>query len=157
MSVVGPSLLSLLFVVIGVFILRHARGVAAKARQSLAWPSTTGVVAHSSVSPPSAAADETTWAASVAYQYQVKGKSYSSTNISLADVSTSSENRARAIAERYPRNAQVVVFYNPANPSEAVLERSGGGGVTLLSVIGAAFGGVGLFLLVLSLTGRISG
>ncbi len=153
MNVIGPSLFSLVFVVIGALILLYGRRVAAKANASMAWPSTEGVIAHSSVSAPTTS-DDSTWSTDIAYQYEVKGRPYSSSAISLAHYS-SSERRARAIAARYPRAARVVVYYDPANPAEAVLERGGGTGITLLYVVGALFGGVGVFFLAMSLTGRV--
>lgn len=42
-------LMSTVFIAIGVGLLYYARGLSAKAQQSLLWPSTQGVIAHSAV------------------------------------------------------------------------------------------------------------
>jgi hypothetical protein len=49
MNIVGPSLFSIVLISIGAGILFYARSIAAKARRSLSWPSTEGVISHSAV------------------------------------------------------------------------------------------------------------
>lgn len=48
MNIVGV-LMSLVFMAIGLGVLWYARSMSAKAQQSLSWPSTEGVIAHSAV------------------------------------------------------------------------------------------------------------
>ena len=71
--------------------------------------------------------------------------------------------RAEQTLQKYPVDKQVTVYYNPNNPSEAVLERRAGGGAAgwvvgiVFLVAGLCFGclvlGVGFFLA----TARVSG
>jgi hypothetical protein len=57
----------------------------------------------------------------VQYSYQVGGQAYQSTRIAPGmEVGGTGAGR---VVERYPAGAQVVVFYDPQNPSDAVLER----------------------------------
>lgn len=42
---------------------------------------------------------------------------------------------ARKVVERYPAGAQVMVYYNPEKPSEALLERGMPGIIKLLWII----------------------
>ncbi len=60
----------------------------------------------------------------VTYRYAVAGVDYMSDRVSFG-ARTSSSLRAleQSIVRRYPVGASVPVFYDPANPSEAVLER----------------------------------
>jgi hypothetical protein len=69
--------------------------------------------------------------ADVAYRYKVRGRDYSSGVITLADIS-SSAGRAQGIVRRYPDGAPVTVYYNPVDPSDALLERGGTGGIGVL-------------------------
>lgn len=57
----------------------------------------------------------------VHYSYQVGGQAYQSTKI--APGPEVGGTGAEKVVARYPSGAQVMVFYNPQNPSEAVLEK----------------------------------
>lgn len=65
----------------------------------------------------------TTYGANIVYQYTVNGINYSSNKVSLGDYSSSDANHAQQIVNRYPVGESVTVYYNPENPSDAVLER----------------------------------
>ncbi|NWG34777.1 MAG: DUF3592 domain-containing protein [Chloroflexi bacterium] len=56
----------------------------------------------------------------VQYSYQVGGQVYQGQKI--APGMEGGGTGAGKVIERYPEGAQVMVFYNPQNPSEAVLE-----------------------------------
>lgn len=56
----------------------------------------------------------------VQYAYQVGGQSYQGRRI--APGMEVGGTGAGKVVERYPAGAQVMVFYNPQNPSDAVLE-----------------------------------
>ncbi len=65
--------------------------------------------------------------------------------------------KAQSMLEKYPVGAQVNVYYNPADPGQAVLERQAGGfgaglalGIIFL-VIGLVLGCVGIVALITSL------
>jgi hypothetical protein len=60
-------------------------------------------------------------APAIAYEYNVGGKRYKGERISLAE--TLPESEIEAILARYPLGAQVTVYYDPADPRRAVLER----------------------------------
>jgi hypothetical protein len=159
MSALFPSLFSLVFVIIGVVILRYAMRTAEKARQSESWPSTEGEIAHSATlyQTDSTATNNgvATFKADIAYRYKVKGASYSSSKVALLDLATSSSGRAQTIVQRYPDKSKVQVYYNPADPSDAILEPGSTGGVNVLYLIGGIFATAGVFFLVMSLTGHI--
>jgi hypothetical protein len=57
----------------------------------------------------------------VQYSYQVSGQPYRSTK--PAPGPEVGGTGAGKVVARYPAGAQVMVFYNPQNPAEAVLER----------------------------------
>jgi Protein of unknown function (DUF3592) len=157
MNLVG-MLMSLVFIAIGLGLLYYARSVSAKARESLLWPQTEGTISHSAVllqmQQAASSTNAATYKADVTYRYKVQGRDYSSERISLSDFS-SSGGRAQGIVDRYADGATVAVYYNPANPSEAVLERGSTAGIGVLYIIGGIFAATGLMFLIASVTGRV--
>jgi hypothetical protein len=84
------------------------------------WPSTMGNVVASRVEQRSSSDGSTDYPV-IQYSYQVGGQSYQ--GMKLAPGPEVGGTRARKVVGRYPAGAQVMVFYNPQNPSDAVLER----------------------------------
>jgi hypothetical protein len=157
MNVIFPSLLSLVFVAIGGVIIQYAVKMSGRARQSESWPSTEGEIAHSAVLYQTDTAPDrsiATYKADVAYRYEVKGASYTSSRISVVDFASTS-NRAQQIAQRYPDKSRIQVYYNPSDPSESVLETGNTSGVNVLYLIGGVFAASGLFFMIMSLMGRV--
>jgi hypothetical protein len=157
MNAVGV-LMSLVFIAIGLGMLYYARRLSAKAQQSLLWPSAEGVISHSAMllqmQQTSNSTNPATYKADVAYRYKVRGHDYSSARITLVDFS-STAGRAQGIVNRYVDGAPVTVYYNPVDPSDAVLERGGTSGIGVLYIIGAIFAVAGVLFLIGSLTGRV--
>lgn len=71
------------------------------------------------------------------------------------DLAFSTADRAQRIVGRYPDKARVRVYYNPADCSEAVLEPGSADGISFLYVVGGTFAAVGVFFLIMSLTGHV--
>lgn len=85
------------------------------------WPSTIGIVFASSVERRPTHRRRYANYAIVRYSYQVGERTYQNAKVSLG--SAASGLAAKRVVARYPVGAQVMVFYNPQDPSEAVLER----------------------------------
>ena len=85
------------------------------------WPSTKGTVMTSTIEWRSSSDSGSTAYPVVQYSYQVNGQAYQS--YKLAPGPELGGTGANKVVARYPAGAQVMVFYNPQNPSEAVLER----------------------------------
>ncbi|MCU0493885.1 MAG: DUF3592 domain-containing protein [Chloroflexaceae bacterium] len=69
----------------------------------------------------------------VVYHYRVNGAHYQGERLRLGTVVLSSEARdAERTAARYPVGSAVTVYYDPANPTEAVLMRHTSWGTWLL-------------------------
>jgi uncharacterized protein DUF3592 len=85
------------------------------------WPSTMGTVNASYLERRHSSGDSgSTNYPVVQYSYQVSGQAYQSTK--LAPGPEVGGTGAGKVVARYPAGAQVMVFYNPQNPSDAVLE-----------------------------------
>jgi hypothetical protein len=74
----------------------------------------------------------------------VNNQAFYGTTIAHVGRSFSSPAQAQTVLARYPLNAPVVVYYNPAKPSDAVLERKAPGSNFLIWV------GAAILLLVLA-------
>ncbi len=85
------------------------------------WPSTMGTVMTSRLEQRSSSEDGYTDYPVVQYSYQIGGQAYQS--YKLAPGPEVGGTGAANVVARYPAGAQVMVFYNPQNPSDAVLER----------------------------------
>jgi hypothetical protein len=113
-----------IFVALGIFLYRRSkmRDTAREAAQT--WSSTMGIVTMSTIQ-----IRRTTNSRSeipvVGYQYQVNEQSYTGGTIKAGEqyFSVRFMGDAQKTIERYPVGAQVMVYYNPANPAESALEK----------------------------------
>lgn len=78
----------------------------------------------------------TVYSAKVNYIYHVDGKPFASHQLKWADRNGPAQVEADMLSQ-YPAGANVTVFYNPGNPSEAVLQK----GISLDHIL------IGMFLL----------
>ena len=113
----------LLGAVAGWIVFRSQR----KARAARTWPSTDGRIVESRVEEKTLPGDRpnTRFAPRIVYEYSVDGRAYRSAHVSFGATFWSlAPQSARASLARYPTGARVTVYYDPARPEEAVLERA---------------------------------
>lgn len=84
------------------------------------WPSTMGAVNTSYLERRSSSDGGSTNYPVVQYSYQVGGRAYQ--GMKVAPGPEVGGTGAGKVVARYPAGAQVMVFYNPQDPSDAVLE-----------------------------------
>lgn len=105
-------------VVAAVVKMREVRG-------AQSWRTTTGKVTRSEVRAQKRRdmddRERTRSVPSVGYEYTVDGRRFSGDRISLAEIIPESD--IESTLDRYPVGKQVTVYYDPANPKKAVLER----------------------------------
>ena len=115
-GIIGFVLLFLNAVFLGIiFFMRRKMAAVSQ------WPSTMGSVLSSRIEQRSSSEGGYTDYPVVQYSYQVGGQTFQT--IKLAPGPEVGGTGARKVVARYPAGAQVMVFYNPQNPAEAVLER----------------------------------
>jgi hypothetical protein len=72
------------------------------------------------------------YAPAILYEYEVDGKPFGSnvvhTGLSATESSYRASSAAELYVERFPAGSEVTVWYDPADPANAVLEPGGGGG-----------------------------
>lgn len=71
--------------------------------------------------------------ADIHYEYRVNGKRYTGKRVSLGE--DLGDHDVAGMLDRYPLGSSVTVYYNPANPAEAVLERDAPEGVWRTMII----------------------
>lgn len=115
-GIIGFVLLILNVIFLGIlFFMRRRMAVVSQ------WPSTMGTVMMSTIDWRSSSESGSTAYPVVQYSYQVNGQAYQSTK--LAPGPEVGGTGAQKVVSKYPAGAQVMVFYDPQNPSDAVLER----------------------------------
>lgn len=98
------------------------------------WPSTTGTVQTSRIETRSGSDGSTDYPI-VTYSYKVMGQDYQGSRIAPGmEVGGSG---AAGVIARYPIGAQVPVYYDPQNPSDAVLEKKAPAQLWLWIILGA--------------------
>jgi hypothetical protein len=114
----------LIIALIFLFLWIRARRQVGGARN---WPSTTGRVISSEMEARRSHSSEggysTSYYAVVLYEYMVDGKRYQSNRLTLGTpIGTSFTGRVQKKLQEYPVGNRVQVFYDPDDPTEAVLE-----------------------------------
>jgi hypothetical protein len=120
-----------------------------KVAQASTWPSTMGTVTLSTIQRRRNSKGGSTSYPIVHYAYQVMGQPYQRDKVMPGpDVGGSG---AHKVVARYPIGAQVMVYYNPDKPSEALLERSMPGHILwfwiMLGILNLVLLGVGTVLM----------
>ena len=113
-----------ILVILGVFLYRRSQQSNAARQAAQSWSSTLGTVIMSTIQIKRTSRSRSEIPV-VVYQYQVNGKAYQNQVIRAGDQFGTIRvmGQAQATIARYPVGAQVMVYYNPANPQESALER----------------------------------
>lgn len=119
-------------------------------RRSATWASTLGEIVRSEVVRTRSGAWDsrhTSYEACVEYRYDVGGQTLTGKTIDLGGtVHTSLQGHAARRCAAYPAGVRTLVYYDPARPERACLERTGAGPL-FFGAVGVVFGVVGLFLI----------
>jgi hypothetical protein len=112
-----------------------------KVQASMAWPYVPGRVLASTVRQSVSQgdqdhADSVSYAPYVQYEYAVNNQPYHSDRIAFQEKSYSSHKKALETLQAYQPGQPVWVFFDPADPRQAVLDRTAHGNNTAL-IIGA--------------------
>ncbi len=125
--------ISLIFLVAGTIGTVVFLMVMLKDFRSNDWPETSATMIESAVVEPGVEADSaedpdsSSWRARVLYEYEVDGTRHRSEMLSLGSELLpvfESPEEAAALVRKYPSGSTTVCFYNPEDPSKAVLEKT---------------------------------
>lgn len=146
-GLIGGMLLGSVFLVVGI-TLTHALFLrpALEVLEARSWPEipaevvTSGVASHDSD-------DGTTYSVEITYRYAVGDREYLSNRYSFMRASSSGYAAKAEIVAAHPPGARVMCFVNPADPTDAVLQREWSGAMWfgLIPIVFALAGGGLLF------------
>lgn len=122
-------LVSIPFLIVGLVFLFIVVRAGGKVRASKNWPSTSGRVLASDIemrrSRTGQGGTSTAYYPVVLYEYMVNGRRLQSNRVRFgSDVGFGWTSPAQKVVDQYPPGAMVEVFYNPNDPTEAVLQRT---------------------------------
>ena len=120
-NILGTVIIGFVLLILNVVFLGVIYFMRKKMAAVSQWPSTMGTVMASTIEWRSSSEGGSTAYPVVQYSYQVNGQAYQS--YKLAPGPEVGGTGAKKVVARYPAGAQVMVFYDPQNPSDAVLER----------------------------------
>jgi len=117
---------------LGIYLIAFSLRNKKKAEDSQNWPGTNGTVTlaevKQSISRDEDGHESVSFYPHVEFTYQISGQTFSGKRISFGGI-LSQKNQAavQQSLTHYAPGSLVSVFYDPQNPSEAVLERKAGG------------------------------
>lgn len=137
------------FVGVGIYLILRSRTGTQKSRKSMNWPSVTGKVLETrlieSTNIDSDGDSSTIYRPYIRYEYEVDDVTYTNDKIDLGMVvSTSGTKKAQEILSRFSLGSSVLVYVNPNDPADSVLEQKAS--TSGLLVIGIAMLVTGLCL-----------
>ena len=114
----------IILVGLGVFLYRRSQQGSTVKQAAQSWASTMGTVLVSTIQVKRTSRSRSEIPV-VVYQYQVNGQAYQGQTIKAGEqfFNVRVMGQAQATIAHYPVGAQVMVYYNPANPAESALER----------------------------------
>ena len=124
----------------GLEILRNSQA-------SMKWPTTDGIIVRSEMVA-AEGKDSAAYHAIIRYNYELGTQSYSSNQVSFGQNGSADLNTVQSLIRRYEKKQKIRVHFNPANPTESVLET----GVTWASF---KIIGIGLLLFTAGVLGAV--
>lgn len=160
MSAIGPGgsrrgrprrhrMIGFILIVVGcVLLIPVGYQTLQSARESSHWPRTQGVIDRSVVEVVEQRDGSNMYFARIRYTYTVGDSQYTGTRIRFGteNAGTVSSDQAERLTRRYPVTQIVDVYYDPASPEIAVLERGPRMDAYVLLGVGVIALGVGLYL-----------
>lgn len=144
MEELGARVVGVALVGIGGWFVHQNRSSREMLQRSQYWPSVKGEVLQSHVK--RHGGKNTTYEARITYRYQVAGRDFTSQSVTIGNQLQAGRKRAQARCDRYPVGSTPEVFYDPADPKSACLERVHEGALFEMGGALVAFG-VGLAML----------
>lgn len=125
---------------------------ARNATKSQQWPSVEGSITLSEMGTNYDSDDDSvTYSAKVLYTYSAGGTERTGSTVAFGDYGSSDPTHAGGIVNRYPAGSKVLVYYDPNNPSNSVLEPGATWSSFVGVIAGIVFLAIGIFGFVISL------
>lgn len=142
---------SSIFLIIGLVVSTIGFREMKEAKVSTKWPTTSGVILESKVDSRSDSDSGTSYHAEVLYQFEMDGAKIQGNRISFGEVGTGDASDASRVVNRFPKDTEVTIYYDPKDPFNAVLEPGIQTGTWFLPVFGLVFAGFGAFFMAIGI------
>ena len=117
---IAVGIMVVLMILVNAVLLFNIFSAQRKASAMQTWPSASGTVVESELRSRRRGSSRRIYYPHIVYSYNVMGQAYMGKRIGPGKYSGTTT--AREIVAKYPSGASVEVYYDPQNPSEAVLE-----------------------------------
>ncbi len=138
-AVLLPLLLGGIFAAAGIGMLAVAGYKVNRVREAAAWVETPCTVLNSDVTSHSGSKGGTTYSVAVRFTYRYADRDYDAATYSFDTGSSSGYEDKADIVRKLPPGARAICFVNPADPTEAVMDRSMPSIVWILGGMGPFF------------------
>jgi len=148
MSPRGAMIFFGIFMAVGLMALGFGAMLFLDVQEVKGWPSTTGVVEQTWIderydSGGRGQSSHYDYTPGVQYSYQVDGVTYYSSQVAKMQSAYSSYAGAQGYIEQHSVGSPVTVYYDPAHPDDAVLEKNSDTESLVLPGLGALFTAIG--------------
>lgn len=143
MNTVIPIVISVIFLFLGGLLLFDAIKNWLKYRESESWQPATGQVVSANVTVHRSGKGGTSYGMSITYSYQVMGREYQGKQYRFGanEIRYGLRKKAEEMVAQNPLGKPLTVYYDPNNPSQAVLERKFDTSSLILGVFILGIGG----------------
>lgn len=118
----GICAFTLIFVAIGLTLMRSGFNDIQKAKASVSWPQTNGKIITSELESNYDGDRRMAWFAKIVYNYVVDGTEMKGDQVAIGDYGSGNISHAQKIVGTYPVDKEVKVYYNPKDSTECLLE-----------------------------------
>ncbi|MBI1921193.1 MAG: DUF3592 domain-containing protein [Geobacter sp.] len=137
----------ILFAIFGLIGVIAGAGLFMTGLRSRRWPFSLGkVILSQAVFKTRKSGDTSCYVPEVNYTFTVEGREYTGDTISVRGVGSRLKDVQQIIA-KYPVESQVIVFYNPKDPTDSLLEPGADASSALPFIVGVVFLSFALFQL----------
>lgn len=139
--------------VVAYFIAKPGYEQLSEGWESRDWPETGGLVTLSKISHQTDVDEEDVFTFNIEYAYQVDGKKYRNSKYSPRPIQDNDADDLAEYLQKHPEGSTIVVFYNPADPAQSLIEPGMKFGSWMVLIIGSLIGLFGLWVLYHALKG----
>ena len=141
--------ISSIFTLVGLVLIYFGLRDILRAQASTRWLPAPGVIVSSDLNVETDSDGNTYYSADIHYSYPLDDRQFRGDRVFFGQVSTTKRMQVFDLLLKYPRDSVVTVFYNPVDPTQALLEPGIHGANWFLPLLGAVFSLVGLAFIVI--------
>lgn len=140
------TFLASIFLLLGLIVAYFGWQDISLAQASQRWQAGDGIIVSSDLGVRTNEDGATLYSAEIQYTYRVDGRELANDRVFFGQLSTSDRKPIFDLLLKYEQGDEVIVYYNPDDPDQAVLEPGVHGVTWFLPAIGTGFAVLGLII-----------